>query len=75
MSIDAALVERERIARETGAAVGMALPYPVSIERLLAWIPTLPGKGLVLAPVSALAGLQMAQVSAAPAGEADAQVR
>jgi len=57
-AIDARLVEIERIARETGTAVAMAQPYPVSLERLREWLPTLETKGLVLAPITAVANRQ-----------------
>jgi len=49
------LFELERIAKSAGSAVGMGLPYPVTIERLAVWAETLEAKGLVLVPVSALA--------------------
>ena len=55
VAIDARLFELERIAKSTGSAVGMGLPYPVTIERLAVWAQTLEAKGLVLVPVSALA--------------------
>ncbi len=55
VAIDARLFELERIAKSTGSAVGMGLPYPVTIERLAIWAQTLEAKGLVLVPVSALA--------------------
>jgi polysaccharide deacetylase 2 family uncharacterized protein YibQ len=59
LAIDAALGELEKIARDTGAAVGMAQPYPVSFDRLRLWAKSLPDKGLVLAPISALANRQV----------------
>ena len=55
VAIDARLYELERIAKSAGSAVGMGVPYPVTIERLAAWVRTLEAKGLVLVPVSALA--------------------
>jgi polysaccharide deacetylase 2 family uncharacterized protein YibQ len=57
-AIDGRLAEIERIARETGSAVAMAEPYPVSLERLREWLPTLETKGLVLAPITAVANRQ-----------------
>jgi uncharacterized protein len=57
-AIDGRLAEIERIARETGSAVAMAQPYPVSLERLREWLPTLETKGLVLAPITAVANRQ-----------------
>lgn len=58
IAIDGRLQQIERIARSEGAAVAFAMPYPISIERLLAWIPTLEAKGFVLAPVTAVVGHQ-----------------
>ncbi|HEX2116534.1 MAG TPA: divergent polysaccharide deacetylase family protein [Alphaproteobacteria bacterium] len=57
-AIDGRLAEIERIAREAGSAVAMAQPYPVSLERLREWLPTLETKGLVLAPITAVANRQ-----------------
>jgi len=54
--IDAQLAELEKRARQNGAALAIARPYPVTINRLAAWSPGLTAKGLVLAPASALAG-------------------
>lgn len=58
IAIDGRLQQIERIARSEGAAVAFAMPYPITIERLLAWIPTLEAKGFVLAPVTAVVGHQ-----------------
>ena len=55
VAIDGRLSELERIARATGSAVGISYPFPVTIERLAAWIETLDEKGLVLALMSAVA--------------------
>lgn len=54
ISIDARLEELERIARESGSALGIGYPYPVTIERVANWAAALEKKGLVLAPVSAV---------------------
>ena len=56
--IDARLEELERTARASGVAIGAALPYPVSLDRLLAWAAKLDAKGIALAPVSAIANRQ-----------------
>jgi polysaccharide deacetylase 2 family uncharacterized protein YibQ len=48
----------EKIAKEQGAAVAVARPYPVSIRLIKRWIETLGDKGLVVAPVSAVANRQ-----------------
>lgn len=58
-AIDLRLQELEALARERGHAVGIAYPYPVSFERLAAWIPTLEKKGIVLVPVTAIAAARM----------------
>ncbi|MBI3453972.1 MAG: divergent polysaccharide deacetylase family protein [Rhodospirillales bacterium] len=58
LAIDARLAEIEKIARETGAAVATGYPYPVTFERLANWLPTLEGKGLVLAPITAVVNRQ-----------------
>ena len=54
-AIDAQLQTLEQMARDKGQAVGVALPYPVTFEKLKAWIATLDKKGIVLAPLTALA--------------------
>ncbi len=53
--IDRSLAELEARARKAGRAVGLASPYPITIERVVLWVPTLPAKGLVVVPVSAVA--------------------
>ena len=58
VTIDAQLEEIEQIARANGAAVAFGQPFPVTIARLKRWIRTLNERGLVLAPVSAVAGRQ-----------------
>lgn len=57
--IEAKLAELETLARNGKAAVGLAQPLPVTLDRLVAWIPTLEGKGIALVPVSAVAGRQV----------------
>jgi polysaccharide deacetylase 2 family uncharacterized protein YibQ len=54
LAIDFVLAGLEGQALETGAAVGVAEPYPVTLERLRRWAETLESKGIVLAPVSAV---------------------
>lgn len=56
--IDARLEELERTARVGGVAVGSARPYPITLDRLLAWTGTLNAKGFDLVPVSAIANRQ-----------------
>jgi len=57
-AIDLRLFELESLARERGTAVGIASPYPLVLDRLAAWLSTLPGKGLALVPVSAVAAVR-----------------
>ncbi len=57
-AIDARLQQLEQVTRQTGVAVGLGEVYPVTIERLAQWIPTLERKGIALVPVSAAADMQ-----------------
>ncbi|MEK9968738.1 MAG: divergent polysaccharide deacetylase family protein, partial [Ferrovibrio sp.] len=57
-TIDARLEELERTARTGGIAIGGAMPYPVTLDRLLNWSRGLNEKGIALAPVSAIANRQ-----------------
>ncbi len=57
-AIDTRLAELERIAKESGIAVGIGQPYPVTIERVARWSETLDEKGLVLAPITAVVDRQ-----------------
>ena len=53
--IEAKLAQLERLAREHGSAIGLAgPPRPALLERLTAWTGSLAGRGLVLAPLSAV---------------------
>ena len=53
--IDLRLQQLERIARDTGTALGLAgPPRPILLDRLAAWSATLDGKGIALLPVSRL---------------------
>lgn len=54
-AIDDALEKIEAAAKRDNSAIAVALPYPVTIERLAAWLSGLPEKGIVAVPVSALA--------------------
>ncbi|MDB5368192.1 MAG: divergent polysaccharide deacetylase family protein [Rhodospirillales bacterium] len=60
-AVDLALAELEGTARHKGFAIGVISPHPAALERLAAWFATLPQKGIVAVPVSAVA---------APAGPA-----
>lgn len=57
-AIDARLEELERIALKNGVAIGIGYPYPVTIDRIANWAPTLGPKGIVLVPVSAVVNKQ-----------------
>jgi len=54
-AIAARLEELETIAARRGYAVGVAEPYPVSIEAVARWASGLDARGFTLAPVSAVA--------------------
>jgi polysaccharide deacetylase 2 family uncharacterized protein YibQ len=60
-AIDAKLAEIERLARTSGQALAFASPYPITIDRLLAWLPAAQQKGFAIAPVSAIANRQKDQ--------------
>lgn len=57
-TIDRALAGLEATARQQRYAVGIARPLPVTLDRLARWSGTLEGKGITLAPVSAIADRQ-----------------
>lgn len=63
-AIDQQLNDLERIARDRGRAIGMGSAYPVTLERLASWIPTLAEKGIAIAPVSAVVGIDAPAKSA-----------
>lgn len=54
-AIDAQLLEAERLAKKLGQIAVMGFLYPVTLERVATWAKTVTKRGLVLAPVSALA--------------------
>ena len=57
MALDAQLADLEQLAQQRGQVVAVIRPYPVTIERLNAWIQTLDQKGLILAPVTAVSSM------------------
>ena len=65
LSIEYALAALEAEALAVGSALGVAQGYPVTLERLRQWAATLDGKGLVLAPVSAVL-IERAGLAGAP---------
>jgi uncharacterized protein len=52
--IDEQLVGLEQLAKVNGQAIGFAQSYPLTFQRLEAWMPLLKSKGIDLVPVSAL---------------------
>ncbi len=56
MEIDARLSDIEAHARSEGAAAGTGFAYPVTINRVANWARTLPERGFVLVPASAIVG-------------------
>ncbi len=50
-AIEGRLAEIERIARRRGFAVAVGHPFPVTLDRIAAWLPTLEEKGLRLVPL------------------------
>ncbi len=73
-SIDHTLARIEVDALQRGSAVGIAQGYPVSLERLRRWALTLPGKGLALAPVSAVV-IEQSGLAGEGRGDAEADGR
>lgn len=53
--VDARLLDVERTAARTGSAIAIGYAYPVTIERVGAWVRALRDKNVTLAPISALA--------------------
>ena len=50
--IDRALAQLEAVARQRGAAVGIASALPISIDRIAAWTKVLEGRGILLVPLT-----------------------
>ena len=78
--VAAALEALEQVARRRGYAVGIGHPHDATLAALAEWLPALEARGLVLAPISAIAGLRVAsadqapvnlRVTAGPGGEAN----
>lgn len=57
-AIDNELADVQKIAKKSGYAVAMGSAYPVTIERVAAWIPKAEAAGFAIAPVSAIAKKQ-----------------
>ena len=60
LTIDARLAQIERVALTERVAVAMARPFPVTLERLAAWLAELDEHGFVLVPLTAVANQQPA---------------
>lgn len=56
-AIDDALMRLERLARDKGSAVGSANGLPIVIEKIARYAKAMEGRGIALAPVSALAAI------------------
>jgi polysaccharide deacetylase 2 family uncharacterized protein YibQ len=55
-AVDQRLAALGKLAQDRGSALGIiAVPRPVTLDRLAVWAKTLTDRGLVLAPVSAIA--------------------
>ena len=52
--IDRKFSELEQRAKRDKRAIGIASPYPVSLERIATWVRQLEARGIAIAPVSAL---------------------
>jgi hypothetical protein len=64
-AIDQALTALETSAKRSGAALGIAALSPALLDRVAAWLATLDGKGIAIAPASAIANRQQAAKAAA----------
>jgi polysaccharide deacetylase 2 family uncharacterized protein YibQ len=52
-AVEGALEELEKVALRDGLAIAIGHPKAETLKALREWLPTLPGKGIVLVPVSA----------------------
>ena len=53
-AIDGALNDLEKVALQSGRAVGIVSPTPIMLEHLQNWMKNLPQHGVALAPLSAM---------------------
>jgi len=58
-AVDKMLADLDATAAQDGAALGLGDLYPVTIERVIAWAPALPSKGIELVPATAVATRQI----------------
>ncbi|GAB3122629.1 divergent polysaccharide deacetylase family protein [Novispirillum itersonii] len=56
-AFDARLSYLVTVAKQRGTAIGVSNPSPLAYDRLLAWMATLQGQGVVFAPVSGVTGM------------------
>ena len=57
-AIDQSFAAAEGDARARGVAVVVARPFPVTLERMAAWLPELESRGIEVVPITALADKQ-----------------
>ena len=65
-AIDQALADLETAAQHNGTALGIAALSPAIVDHAATWAATIESKGLVLAPVSAVAGRQVITTTETP---------
>jgi len=58
-SINQQLQELERVAKQKGAAVGIAHPFDATVDALLRWKPDAEARGFVFVPISAIVRAQL----------------
>lgn len=64
--LDVQLANLETMATQKGQVVAVIKPYPVTFEKLAAWVATLESKNLILAPVSAVTSTAVRPATPAP---------
>ena len=64
--IDDRLSQLQAIARERGSAIATATAFPVTIERVAAFIKAAANKGIAIVPVSAMVATHSSEVGVAP---------
>jgi polysaccharide deacetylase 2 family uncharacterized protein YibQ len=65
-TIDHALADLESTARRNGVALGLAALSPALVDHVATWTATIAGKGLVLAPASAVVNRQSIAATESP---------
>ena len=64
-AIDQSLTDLETVAVKEGSALGLGTVNPLTVEHVVAWVPTLEKKGLAFAPATGIAGRQHLQAKPA----------